>query len=158
MKTREEDLEQALKWTLQYIDAIPKDIDLPTMPGFDRDYVDSLLTPVIVPRYSQDLTLQDKMTLIQDIDVNACIEKGVAHGYYHFNSRISLWNEHSEKMVPYPFRLVPEAVTYDVFELMTNKYIVLSFRRQVNENISCFKWNGERFIKVSRSKYKWMDR
>lgn len=34
---------EALKWTLEFIDAIPKDIQLPIMPGFDRDYVNSLI-------------------------------------------------------------------------------------------------------------------
>lgn len=28
---------------LDYIDAIPKDIELPTMPGFDRDFVNDFL-------------------------------------------------------------------------------------------------------------------
>lgn len=36
-------LQEALSWTLEYIDAIPKEVVLPTMPGFDRDYVNSLL-------------------------------------------------------------------------------------------------------------------
>ena len=35
-------LNEALSWALDYIDAIPKDIVLPTMPGFERDYVDAL--------------------------------------------------------------------------------------------------------------------
>jgi hypothetical protein len=35
-------LTRALGWALEYIDAIPKDISLPTMPGFDRDYVNQL--------------------------------------------------------------------------------------------------------------------
>lgn len=29
---------------LDYIDAIPKDIELPTMPGFDRDFVNDFLS------------------------------------------------------------------------------------------------------------------
>lgn len=32
-----------LRATLEYIDAIPKDIELPAMPGFDRDYVESVI-------------------------------------------------------------------------------------------------------------------
>jgi hypothetical protein len=37
------DILTALRWALQYIDAIPKDIQLPSMPGFDRDWVNGLL-------------------------------------------------------------------------------------------------------------------
>jgi hypothetical protein len=36
-------LSEALKWTLEWIDAVPKDTLLPGMPGFDRDYVNNLL-------------------------------------------------------------------------------------------------------------------
>lgn len=36
-------LKQALTWALEWIDAVPDDVQLPAMPGFDRDYVDSLL-------------------------------------------------------------------------------------------------------------------
>ena len=34
-----DELRLALKLALEWIDAIPKDIQLPTMPGFDRDWV-----------------------------------------------------------------------------------------------------------------------
>jgi len=34
---------EALQWALEYIDAIPADVQLPAMPGFDRDYVDTLV-------------------------------------------------------------------------------------------------------------------
>lgn len=40
---REQMLLEALELALEYIDAIPKDIVLPAMPGFDRDYVDELV-------------------------------------------------------------------------------------------------------------------
>lgn len=43
MLDRESRLEGALKLTLAWIDAVPKDTILPAMPGFDRDYVDYLL-------------------------------------------------------------------------------------------------------------------
>lgn len=39
-------LREALRWTLEYIDAIPADTPLPAMPGFDRDYVNGLLGPL----------------------------------------------------------------------------------------------------------------
>jgi hypothetical protein len=43
MSSREQKLREALEWALQYIDAIPADVVLPAMPGFDRDYVDGLV-------------------------------------------------------------------------------------------------------------------
>lgn len=36
-------LAKALHWALEWIDAVPKDVELPAMPGFDRDYVVGLL-------------------------------------------------------------------------------------------------------------------
>lgn len=38
-------LRECLTWTLDYIDAIPSDIvaSFPTMPGFDRDYVNQVV-------------------------------------------------------------------------------------------------------------------
>lgn len=36
-------LREALSMALQWIDALPPDIQLPAMPGFDRDYVNDLL-------------------------------------------------------------------------------------------------------------------
>jgi hypothetical protein len=39
----EESLKQALRWALDWIDAVPDDVMLPGMPGFDRDYVNGLL-------------------------------------------------------------------------------------------------------------------
>jgi hypothetical protein len=40
---QEESLKQALRWALEWIDAVPDDVMLPGMPGFDRDYVNGLL-------------------------------------------------------------------------------------------------------------------
>lgn len=37
------ELLDALRMALDWIDAVPNDVQLPTMPGFDRDYVDSLI-------------------------------------------------------------------------------------------------------------------
>ena len=37
------ELQQALSAALEYIDALPADISLPAMPGFDRDWAQSLL-------------------------------------------------------------------------------------------------------------------
>lgn len=44
--SKEVQLTMALSAALEWIDAVPKDIVLPTMPGFDRDWVDSLLDEV----------------------------------------------------------------------------------------------------------------
>ena len=42
---RVKELEEALGWALEYIDAIPSDAaaKFPVMPGFDRDYVNTLI-------------------------------------------------------------------------------------------------------------------
>lgn len=40
---REQQLREALGWALDWIDAIPKETQLPTMLGFDRDYVNGLV-------------------------------------------------------------------------------------------------------------------
>ncbi|URC22224.1 hypothetical protein CHUUTOTORO_01390 [Serratia phage vB_SmaM-ChuuTotoro] len=37
------ELVEALEATLEWIDAVPQDTELPTMPGFDRDWVDNIL-------------------------------------------------------------------------------------------------------------------
>ena len=41
-----EKLRECLVWALEYIDAVPSDaaVSFPTMPGFDRDYVDNVLS------------------------------------------------------------------------------------------------------------------
>ena len=36
-------LREALTVALEWIDAVPQDTPLPSMPGFDRDWVDSLI-------------------------------------------------------------------------------------------------------------------
>ena len=41
--SRIELLEEVASALLEYIDAIPEDIVLPTMPGIDRDWVDSVI-------------------------------------------------------------------------------------------------------------------
>lgn len=38
------ELRAALRSSLGWIDAVPTDAPLPTMPGFDRDWAESLLT------------------------------------------------------------------------------------------------------------------
>lgn len=43
MLERDRDLRRALTWALEWIDAVPEDVQLPAMPGFDRDYVNALL-------------------------------------------------------------------------------------------------------------------
>lgn len=42
-KTREEYLAECLRWALEWIDAVPNYVVLPSMPGFDRDYVNNIL-------------------------------------------------------------------------------------------------------------------
>lgn len=41
------DLLEALQAAMDYIDAIPKDIALPAMPGFDRDWVDGVISKAL---------------------------------------------------------------------------------------------------------------
>lgn len=48
-----EELRKALTCAIEYIDAIPKDVALPTMPGFDRDWVNDLLAKTS-PEVSHD--------------------------------------------------------------------------------------------------------
>jgi hypothetical protein len=43
LNAENERLREALQASLQWIDSVPSDTLLPTMPGFDRDYVDGLL-------------------------------------------------------------------------------------------------------------------
>ena len=43
MKTHMEELTEVGTALRDYIDAIPKGVQLPAMPGIDRDYVDSVL-------------------------------------------------------------------------------------------------------------------
>ena len=42
-KHRSEELEELAIAMRTYIDAIPKDVVLPVMPGFDRDWADSII-------------------------------------------------------------------------------------------------------------------
>jgi hypothetical protein len=42
MANRIAELEERLQAAMGYIDAIPKDTVLPAMPGFDRDWMDSI--------------------------------------------------------------------------------------------------------------------
>ena len=37
------DLIKLAKAALKYIDSIPKDVELPAMPGFDRDWTDDVI-------------------------------------------------------------------------------------------------------------------
>ncbi|HHA1934041.1 TPA: hypothetical protein ACOEP6_002487 [Enterobacter ludwigii] len=41
------DLLEALQAAMDYIDAIPRDIVLPAMPGFDRDWVDGVISKAL---------------------------------------------------------------------------------------------------------------
>lgn len=36
-------LRECLRMTMAWIDAVPRDTELPAMPGFDRDYVVSVM-------------------------------------------------------------------------------------------------------------------
>ncbi|WP_373203398.1 hypothetical protein [Citrobacter amalonaticus] len=42
-----ESLIEALQAAMDYIDAIPKDVVLPAMPGFDRDWVDGVISKAL---------------------------------------------------------------------------------------------------------------
>lgn len=43
MEHKIKELQQALKWALEYIDGFPDDVDSDAL-GFDRDWAESLLT------------------------------------------------------------------------------------------------------------------
>jgi hypothetical protein len=43
MRRQRDELLEALEAALEWIDAIPNDFQLPAMPGFDRDWVDSII-------------------------------------------------------------------------------------------------------------------
>lgn len=43
------ELQTALGAALEFIDAIPPDVALPAMPGFDRDWAESLLKTTTKP-------------------------------------------------------------------------------------------------------------
>ena len=36
-------LRAALRWSLEWIDAVPTELALPVMPGFDRDFAEGLI-------------------------------------------------------------------------------------------------------------------
>lgn len=46
-------LREGLKWAMDWIDAVPAATPLPTMPGFDRDYVNQLLDPSCDPLHDE---------------------------------------------------------------------------------------------------------
>ncbi|UNE46497.1 hypothetical protein IHE77_13905 [Serratia ureilytica] len=41
------ELLEALQASLEWIDAVPQDVQLPTMPGFDRDWVDGIIAKAL---------------------------------------------------------------------------------------------------------------
>lgn len=41
------ELLEALQAALEWIDAVPQDVQLPTMPGFDRDWVDGIIAKAL---------------------------------------------------------------------------------------------------------------
>lgn len=41
------ELLEALRWALEWIDAVPSDTALPTMPGFDRDEVNNIINKAL---------------------------------------------------------------------------------------------------------------
>lgn len=51
-------LREALRWALEWIDSVPDDVQLPAMPGFDREYVNGLLerTPPAASGQQEDLS------------------------------------------------------------------------------------------------------
>jgi hypothetical protein len=41
------ELLEALQAAMEWIDAVPQDVQLPTMPGFNRDWVDEIITKAL---------------------------------------------------------------------------------------------------------------
>lgn len=41
------ELLEALQAAMEWIDAVPQDVQLPTMPGFNRDWVDGIITKAL---------------------------------------------------------------------------------------------------------------
>lgn len=41
------ELLEALQAALEWIDAVPQNVQLPTMPGFDRDWVDGIINKAL---------------------------------------------------------------------------------------------------------------
>ncbi|HFF8937689.1 hypothetical protein [Serratia marcescens] len=41
------ELLEALQAAMEWIDAVPQDVQLPTMPGFDRDWVDGIIAKAL---------------------------------------------------------------------------------------------------------------
>ncbi|MEO9268641.1 hypothetical protein ABI244_05490 [Serratia ureilytica] len=41
------ELMEALQAAMAWIDAVPQDVQLPTMPGFDRDWVDGIIAKAL---------------------------------------------------------------------------------------------------------------
>lgn len=54
MTEREKELLYWLQAALEWIDAVPSDTQLPAMPGFDRDVVDSLIDDIKLESISQN--------------------------------------------------------------------------------------------------------
>ena len=40
------ELLKVAEYALEYIDAIPKEVELPVMPGFDRDWADGVIDDI----------------------------------------------------------------------------------------------------------------
>lgn len=69
-------LHEALRWALEWIDAVPQDVTLPAMPGFDRDYVNELLSrPIAKPAQTKD-----EPDCCELPDVAAIVDKYLTHG------------------------------------------------------------------------------
>lgn len=59
------ELFDALTAALDWIDAVPSDIELPTMPGFDRDQVDALIAGI----KGASSTTEGEWCVIEDMEV-----------------------------------------------------------------------------------------
>jgi len=46
VKTKEEELREVARAMRDWIDAVPTHVQLPTMPGFDRDWADSIIDDI----------------------------------------------------------------------------------------------------------------
>jgi hypothetical protein len=62
LKPSDDDLAAAVRHTLDWIDKVPSELPLPAMPGFDRDWVESLLIGNLQPE-DEPITLSDALSM-----------------------------------------------------------------------------------------------
>ncbi|MFK4131940.1 hypothetical protein ACI2KR_06550 [Pseudomonas luteola] len=57
--------EQALRKALDWIDGVPQDLALPTMPGFDRDWLESMMDGQL-QEDDEPLTYPEAISMVLD--------------------------------------------------------------------------------------------